>query len=379
VGPELALQAQMKYVFGRSEPPTFEFKTSDIDASRLIQDAMPKEGPKGSGAREALQNRAEWKGQLKQQRKDPSKIPAELAEKQRKAPQPKALPPKPTKSKPPADLKVKDPAKAKELALKELKQKAAPAKGKAMDKALQEKWQKGMAALEQLRQKAQSNPEDSEEIKADLSRIKGKYGFRELSYNAEGDSWIVSAAMNPKQKVSVKMDPMERLRKEIEGKTGTYSSLRAIGKTGDRITPDHEPQDALMSYVRNDVKFKGKRLFAKTSMDDYSHSQGISLNMDASRHYQTRTYGGGGSASKAQAAASITNKLANLPAKATEKDARKEVGKVVEGELKKDHTVVRDIYNKATGLAPVVKNRALAGIGQVKSLNRANYFKAFQE
>ncbi|UCF90748.1 MAG: DUF4157 domain-containing protein [Desulfobacterales bacterium] len=379
VGPELALQAQMKYVFGRPEPPTFEFKTSDIDASRLIQDAMPKEGPKGSGAREALQNRAEWKGKLKEQRKDPSKIPAELAQKQQKAPQPKALPPKPTKSQPPADLKVKDPVKAKELALKELKQKAAPAKSKEMDKALQEKWQKGMAALEQLRQKAQSDPEDSEEIKNHLMQIKGKYGFRELSYSAEGDHWVVSAAMSPAKKVSVPMDPLEQLRKEIEGKTGTYSGLRAIGKTGDRITPDHEPQDALMSYVRNDVKFKGKRLFENTSIDNYSHSQGISLNMEASRHYQTRTYGGGGSASKAQAASAITSKLANLPAKATEKDARKEVGKIVEGELKEDHKVVKDIYNNATGLDPVVKNRALAGIGQVKSLNRANYFKAFKE
>jgi hypothetical protein len=369
----------MKYVFGRPEPPTFEFKTSDIDASRLIQDAMPKEGPKGSGAREALQNRAEWKGKLKQQRKDPSKIPAELAQKQQKAPQPKALPPKPTKSKPPADLKVKDPAKAKELALKELKQKAVPAKSKEMDKAQQEKWQKGMAALEQLRQKAQSDPEDSQEIKNHLLQIKGKYGFRELSYNAEGDNWVVSAEMSPAKKVSVKMDPMEKLRKQIEGKTGTYSGLQAIGKTGDRITPDHEPQDALMSYVRNDVKFRGKRLFAKTSMDDYSHSQGMSLNMEASRHYQTRTYGGGGSASKAQAAGAITDKLANLPTKATEKDARKEVGKIVEGQLTEDHKVVKDIYNNATGLDPVVKNRALAGIGQVKSLNRANYFKAFKE
>lgn len=379
VGPELAMQAQMKYVFGRPEPPTFDFKTSDIDANRLIQDAMPKDGPKGSGAREALQNRAEWKGRLKQQRKDASKIPAELAQKQQKAPRPKALPPKPARTKPPMDLNVKDAAKAKALALKQLKQKGAPAKGKALDKAHEEKWRKGMAALEQLRQKAQSDPEDSKEIKNHLQQIKSKYGFRRLTYASEGDQWIVSASMSPAKKVSVNMDPMEKLRKEIEGKTGTYSELRAIGKSGDHITPDHEPQHALMNYVRSDVKFRGQRLFKNTSMDDYSHSGGISMNIEQSRHYQTRTYGGGGSASKAQAASTITNKLAGMPATATEKDARKEVGKIVRAELKKDHDVVRDIYNNANGIDSTVKSRALAGIGRVKSLNRANYFKAFRE
>jgi hypothetical protein len=54
VGPTLAMQANMKYVFGRPEAPSFDFKTSDIDAERLVTDAMPKDGPRGSGARDAL-------------------------------------------------------------------------------------------------------------------------------------------------------------------------------------------------------------------------------------------------------------------------------------------------------------------------------------
>src|SRR5438445_1914722 len=54
----------------------------------------------------SLKNTAEWKGALKQAAAtDASKIPPELADKHGKAPEPKALPPKPPKTTPPADLK----------------------------------------------------------------------------------------------------------------------------------------------------------------------------------------------------------------------------------------------------------------------------------
>lgn len=77
IGPDLALQAKMSYKFGRPEPPEIEFNASDIDTEALIQGAMPKDGPPASGAREALQNRAEWQGALREQRQEP--VPPELA------------------------------------------------------------------------------------------------------------------------------------------------------------------------------------------------------------------------------------------------------------------------------------------------------------
>ena len=80
VGPDLALQARMHYTFGNPEPPSIEFTAGDIDAERLIQDAMPKDGPPGSGAREALQNRAEWQGALERQGREADTMPADLAQ-----------------------------------------------------------------------------------------------------------------------------------------------------------------------------------------------------------------------------------------------------------------------------------------------------------
>ena len=203
VGPELGLQAQVNYVFGKPEPPTFEFKTSDIDTKRLVQDAMPKDGPKGSGARDALKNTAEWKGKLKEQKKDESKIPPALAEQQKKTPKPKEAPPKPSKKAPPPGALAKDPKKIKEEAANNLKGKAAPEKAKPVDKAIQEKWQKGMADLQKLADKSKIDPEDSIEIKKDLGLIKKTHGFKTLDVSQQGKEWVVDAEMNPKDTVKI--------------------------------------------------------------------------------------------------------------------------------------------------------------------------------
>lgn len=202
VGPELALQAQVNYVFGRPEPPTFDFKTTDIDAKKLIQDAMPKDGPKGSGAREALQNRAEWKGQLKEARKEASQIPPALKDKAAAAPAPKAPPPKTTKAKPPAGPKTKEDISAKGEVEKRLKEKSAAAPAPAPGPT-DDRWKKGMEELDQLIERSKKDPEDPNEIDVHLKAIKSKHGFKELSASFDGKEWIVEAVMNPSTKKAV--------------------------------------------------------------------------------------------------------------------------------------------------------------------------------
>ncbi len=133
VGPTLALQANMEYVFGQPKPPSFEFKTSDIDAEKLIQDAMPKDGPKGSGAKEAMKNRAEWKGRTKAKGKEADKVPAESAAKETKAPAPKAPPKPPQKAKPTGD------GPAPRRPIKEKGGKRTPELEKTIDKAAKDK------------------------------------------------------------------------------------------------------------------------------------------------------------------------------------------------------------------------------------------------
>lgn len=103
VGPDLGLQMRMSYTFGQPEPPEIEMNSSDIDTGSLIQDAMPKDGPGPSGAREALQNRAEWQGALREQRSTP--VPPEMAaeaNRTERAPEPAQRRPPPRSGTPPA-------------------------------------------------------------------------------------------------------------------------------------------------------------------------------------------------------------------------------------------------------------------------------------
>jgi hypothetical protein len=384
VGPELALQADMKYVFGRPEPPTFDFKTSDIDAKKLIQDAMPKEGPKGSGAREALQNRAEWKGALKEQRKEASKIPADLADQQAKAPQPKDAPSKPPKKTPPAGLTPAEPTKTKEELAKDLETKAAPGASKETDPTHKDRWDKGTKALADLAARAKSDPEDSEEIAKHLADIKSTYGFKTLEHRREGEQWLIDAAMSPGTKYYIDADDVEP--DELMGGK-TYSQLR--GTEG--ITPDHEPQNAVMKYISSknftvtrNGKDTGIRPFpAGTKVSDYSHGTGICLNMNRYRHEEfSRTWGPRGAETKAEAVKEIEDEWNSMPEYAdverTRKEARKRVAKVVRGELTADHRKVRQIYEKAAKKKKV-KERLDAGLEAVREANKEKYREAFED
>ena len=92
IGPDLALRAKLNYKFGSPQPPEIEFDSSDIDADSLIQAAMPKDGPAASGAREALENKAEWQGALREQRSAP--VPPEVAQEAEATEQPPNPPPR---------------------------------------------------------------------------------------------------------------------------------------------------------------------------------------------------------------------------------------------------------------------------------------------
>lgn len=370
VGPELGLQANVNYVFGRPEPPTFDFKTSDIDTHKLVQDAMPKDGPKGSGARDALKNTAAWKGALKAENKDPGKIPSELADKSGKTPVPKGLPPKPSKKGPPPEA-AKDPAKAKAGAEKDLKDKAAPDKAAApADKAHDEKATKAFAALEALVEKSAKNPEDPDEIVVHLADLKSQYGFKTLTHRLEGKEWVIDAGMSPKRSARA------RAQKAKEGEAGTYNDLQ--GATGDQITPDHEPQNAVMTFVSQDLRFRNRKLFKDTPVADYSMGQGICMNMFHDRHKETRTYSGRGGSTKATALSDIKQALDDLPENASDARARKAVAKIVRRELAADHEKIRDIY-ATSDLVPATKDRVNKSLGSVWRLNRGKYFEAFDE
>ncbi len=113
VGPTLALQAKVKHRLGDNTPPEFTMDSSNIDGDALVKQAMPKDGPGGSGARDALKNRAKWSGRNKGKGKDGDKVPEEATKNQKKGDTPKT-PAKPPKKQKSADGKIpKGPVKEK--------------------------------------------------------------------------------------------------------------------------------------------------------------------------------------------------------------------------------------------------------------------------
>ena len=108
VGPDLTLSAKLLMNLSNPSVPEITYDSSEVDSASMISSAMPKDGPPAAGAREALKNKAEWKGKS---RPGPEKdsVPGELTNKAnagKAAPQP-ANKKKPKKA-PPTET---DPAK----------------------------------------------------------------------------------------------------------------------------------------------------------------------------------------------------------------------------------------------------------------------------
>lgn len=76
----------------------------------------------------------------------------------------------------------------------------------------------------------------------------------------------------------------------LEGMVGAYRALQTITGRYDDMTPDHQPQDAIVAHAR-DVKEGGALVFAGTAMRSYSGSDMVCINLHHHRHTAGRTYG----------------------------------------------------------------------------------------
>jgi hypothetical protein len=165
-----------------------------------------------------------------------------------------------------------------------------------------------------------------------------------------------------------------------EGLAGTYGSLQ--GKVGDHLTPDHEPQNALMEELRG---YRVKRftkikqnvfLSGQSAFQQYSMGEGICLNMSESRHQLTRTFKGAGGGTKNRALSMIDSQLSSLPVDAEPDTVKKTIGGVVAGELAADQQVVGAIYSQPS-VPTATRDRAAVGMGQVVSKNKARWTDLF--
>ena len=220
----------------------------------------------------------------------------------------------------------------------------------------------------QALQQAPNATED--QVRKGLPAIKKKYRMISLDLvvdSEEGSEETVHIAGQINPKKSTQKSKMEKFADTIEGLAGTYTDLLSKGKKGDKVTPDHEPQHALMSYVSDldTRRFVGfQKPFSGTNLAGYTKGEGICLNMSQSRHYETKTYG----KSAAPAIETIRTDLGRLAVNTPVEKVRDTVTKVVKSELEADQKVVVGIYGRAN-LSDETRKRVNEGIPKVTAMN----------
>ena len=133
--------------------------------------------------------------------------------------------------------------------------------------------------------------------------------------------------------------PEDEKKYDIEGLVGTYSSMPR--QDADRLTPDHQPQNALLVEASNMNIFSGKKL------GSYTQGQGFSINLHENRHMAGRTWGKSAKSTAALAEGKQAIKDARAANVGDPDKARKAVIGALKGQLNKDAGAMDDVVTTA--------------------------------
>jgi hypothetical protein len=144
---------------------------------------------------------------------------------------------------------------------------------------------------------------------------------------------------------------------KLEGLVGSYSSLK--GQVGDKMTPDHQPQAAILKSVAEMPIFKGRAIQGVVS----GHAAGATtINIQEGRHRLGRTYGSKGTQTADAARSKIQGRIARFTG--NEDRQRDETIRVLREELEADVTAMNAVANQATGAAAWKDINDLPGLSQ---------------
>ena len=125
----------------------------------------------------------------------------------------------------------------------------------------------------------------------------------------------------------------------LEGLTGTYSSIPQATK--DCLTPDHQPQAAILEWAANQSFFGTTSNMAKRAAR--RAKQGYAINLHETRHRAGRTYGGKGTATKNKFIATVKD---NLKGVTTNQEKRNITVDLIKDELREDVNEMKKVINK---------------------------------
>lgn len=167
-----------------------------------------------------------------------------------------------------------------------------------------------------------------------------------------------------------------------EGNVDTYGTLKGQGV---EMTPDHEPQNSVMSSLKKltlQIKNKKVKVFSGTSLMSYSTSKGICLNMKRSRHLETRTYGPSGKKTKNE---TLKNMNVNIDTMEFERTSVLDIPSAINltkksiiKALEDDHKKVKEIYdNKKWKIGPKIMLKIKDYYSKVKTQNESSWPEIF--
>jgi len=128
---------------------------------------------------------------------------------------------------------------------------------------------------------------------------------------------------------------------KLEGLTGTYKTR--LKTPYDDITPDHQPQAAILIYAAAQDFFKdseGQKIRERASG---KHADGgFAINLQTTRHKEGRTYGPKGNTTKKAFSDKVTKEIASL---SDDQKKRDKVVDLMKDELKEDVKAIKSVVN----------------------------------
>ncbi len=125
----------------------------------------------------------------------------------------------------------------------------------------------------------------------------------------------------------------------LEGMTGTYATMPVA--TSDQLTPDHQPQAAILEWAADRPYFGATGNMARRAAS--RASQGYAVNLYVERHMAGRTYGSKGDQTKN---AFIARANAEVRGLRTNQEKRDKVVDLMKGELSADVNAIRGVVNR---------------------------------
>lgn len=127
----------------------------------------------------------------------------------------------------------------------------------------------------------------------------------------------------------------------LEGMTGTYSSIP--NPTSDQLTPDHQPQAAILVWAASESFFGSTSNMARRAAG--RAARGYAINLHFNRHIAGRTYGAKGDGTKNAFISKANRELRGIR---TNQEKRNVVVDLMKDELAADVQKMRDVADRSS-------------------------------